>query len=128
MTHEAHPGPGLPEPGVSGISLNELISRFLTSQGVDVGRALADAGYAREHAGRRTAARADRLKDLARQLRPARRAAEFEADCWRRGSPGFTLASVTEKRTAVAELEAELREAAGWDEALIRDVKRSIAS
>lgn len=117
----------LDELQAGGLGMGDLFRRYFAAQGVDLDRAVRDLEHDRERRKRATGERAEALKGTARALRRARRAAELEADCWRRGMAGYTLASVTEKRAAVAELDAELREAAGWDEGLISEVKRSVA-
>jgi hypothetical protein len=115
------------DPGVSGIGPVEQNTRYLESQGIDVAGSLRNAGYARQHAARRTADRAEALKGTARALRRARRALELEVAGWRAGWAGYTLDEVTWRQAEVAELADQLAEGCGNDPATIAAVKRSVA-
>jgi hypothetical protein len=110
--------------GVTGLPVREVIERFLTAQGVDVDRALADARHAKERQAQRARDRVAAAGDIAFQLRKAKRKLEFEQSGWRANSPGFSLAQVVEARQRVAELDEQLREACVNDPQVIADVKR----
>jgi hypothetical protein len=119
------PAPGETRDDVSGIGLGEQIARFLASQGVDVAAALADAQYAREHAGQRAQATAGRASDLAGALRRAKRRTELAQEAWRAGWSGSSWHEVCQMREAQADAEAELRECCLNDPALVSAAKRA---
>ena len=114
------------DPGgeVTGIGLGEQIARFLTAQGIDLGRAVADAGHARERRGQRARDRAQRAGDIAIHLRRAKRKLQFEQRGYVEGAPGFSVSKVGEAQRRVDQLDAELREVCVGDEEIIAEVQR----
>jgi hypothetical protein len=112
---------------VSGIGLGEQIARFLTAQGIDLGRAVTDAGHARERREQRAKDRARAAGDIAIHLRKAKRKLAFEQRGFSDGAPGFSVSKIAEAQQRVDQLDAALREACVDDPELISEVKRRAA-
>jgi hypothetical protein len=123
----AREGFGLDElDGTGGIGLDEIITRYLEAEGVDVAGSLRNLQHAQAANARATANRAEALKGTARALRRARRALELEHAGWRAGWTGYTLDELTWRRAEVAELTEALAEGCGHDPETIAAV-RSVA-
>jgi hypothetical protein len=105
--------------GLEDLDLGLAIRTYLESEGVDIERSLADAGYAREHAGQRAREQADRAEALAGALRRARRKLSFEQAGFCDGSPGFGVALIAEAQTRVDQLADALSECCCNDPELV---------
>jgi hypothetical protein len=113
--------------GLEDIDLAAAIAAYLKSEGVDIGRTLADASYEREHAGERAKERAARAQDLARSLRKAKRALSFEQENFVRQHAGSGIGLVGEAQQRVGMLTAALAETLGHDAELIAEANRRAA-
>jgi hypothetical protein len=113
--------------GLEDLDLGLAIRTYLESEGVDIGRALAEQGYAAERKASDARERADRAGGIAIALAKARQALRFEQDGYLRSASGFGIAKVGEAQQRVDQLTAALSEACVNDPELISEAKRRAA-
>lgn len=107
--------------------LYDRVAAYLELAGVDVGRALAEAGHSLEGDVHRARASADAIEGLAIAEKKARARLRFEQAGLRDGSTGFSAAQVRAAAGEVAQAEAALEEACGHDRSLARQARRVVA-
>jgi hypothetical protein len=105
----------------------ERTRQYLTEQGIDPDRALADAWTAERRRGEAANANAMHLRQLALALKKAKRAVFVTQTSWRLSPSSTDLEAVTRAEAQAQQLEAALREACCNDAALIAEVKRQVS-
>jgi HK97 family phage prohead protease len=113
--------------GLEDLDLGAAILAYFRQQGIDVQRSVAEAGYAREHAGQRARERAEGAQHLACALRNAKRALLFEQRGFLDHASGFGIAKVGEAQQRVDQLTAALANVCVNDPELISEAKRLAA-
>jgi hypothetical protein len=100
---------------------------YLKAEGVDVERELARGDREREHDRNRVRAAADRIRDLALDLKRAERDLLHESRGFSAGCAGFDRAKLAEARERAGQLRAALLTACCDDPELARSVRRQVA-
>jgi hypothetical protein len=111
--------------GLEDLDLGAAITAYLAAEGVDVGRAIADAGYRRAHQAQAAEATAGQGVTIARELKGAKRALAFEQEAFCSRRPGSGIGKVSEAQQRVDMLAAKLSAACLDDPDLIREAKRA---